>query len=112
MLPKRADNANANLIDVQTFHTVAHGAEADAQKLGSLSAVVTGLLQRLFDNAALDLVKVVLNLHGARVKRRKRLMIQSFAFLCFGIDDVIEIEVWMVVFLVSAYFGFASRLAG
>ena len=56
------------------------------------------MLQRLFDNAALDLVKVILNLHGARVKRRKRLVIQRFAFSCFGIGDVVKAEVWMVVF--------------
>ena len=77
------------LIDVQAFHAVAHGAEADAQKFGGLGTVVTGLLQGLFDDAAFHLVEVILYLHGARIKRRNGAVIErGFARVRFG--DVVK----------------------
>lgn len=65
------DGADAVLssADVEAFHTVAHGTEADAQAFGGLRAVAFGLFEGLFDDVAFDLVEIVLYLHGIGVER-------------------------------------------
>uniref|UniRef100_UPI001C998F9F hypothetical protein n=1 Tax=Neisseria sicca TaxID=490 RepID=UPI001C998F9F len=68
MIRKGGDNGNGKLIDVERLDRVGDGGEGDGQKVGRVSGVVRGLVEGLLDNGGVDLVKVVLNLHGGGVK--------------------------------------------